>query len=62
MGGHELGEHAREADLLVEIRDGAVLPGEQGRERVQVVVVDLVDIGIGHDDEGQVSKSLDAFG
>ena len=62
MGRNQLGKDARKANLGVEIGDGTVLPWEQGGKGMQVVVVDLVDIGIGHDDEGQVSKSLNAFG
>ncbi|KAJ6782758.1 hypothetical protein PWT90_03633 [Aphanocladium album] len=65
VGGDELGEDVGEAHLVVRGRDGAALDGvlpvrQQDRQRVQVVVVDARDVGVGDDDVGQVAQRLDA--
>jgi len=65
VGGDELGEDVGEADFVVGGRDGAALAGglpvgEEDGERVQVVVVDARDVGIGDDNVGQVAQGLDA--
>jgi hypothetical protein len=59
---YKFGEDFGEADFVFEVADGAALPGEQGRERMLVVVVDFADVGVGHDDVGQVAQRLDAVG
>jgi hypothetical protein len=65
VGGDELGEDVGEADLVVGRGNGAALAGgfpvgQQDGERMQVVVVDARDVGVGDDDVGQVAQGLDA--
>lgn len=65
VGGDELGEDVGEAHLVVGRGNGAAIDGglpvrQQDGQRVQVVVVDARDVGVGDDDEGQVAQRLDA--
>lgn len=66
VGLDELGEDFGEADLVLEGGEGVlgrsgargvavVEPGEEGGERVLVVVVDLGDVTVGDDDIWQIS-------
>lgn len=66
MGCHELREDFREANLVIEGADSAVAalgpPREEGGEGVDVVVVDLANVGVGDYDVGEVAEGLDAVG
>jgi len=58
----EIGHHFGELDLVFERADLFLRPGEQCGEGVQVVVVDLGDVRVGDDDEGEVAEGLDPVG
>lgn len=50
----ELCEHRCKLDLVFEVGNGLGVVGEQGRQRMEVVVVDLRYIRVGDDDEWQI--------
>lgn len=59
---HQVGQHVRELGLLLQGRDaaGPPTPGQQPRERVQVVGVDVRDVRVRDDDVGQVAERVQA--
>ena len=59
---HEVGHDLCELDFLVQRVDLPLLVGEQGGERVDVVVVDAGYVRVRDDDEGKVAQGLDPVG
>ena len=62
VGLDQVGHYFGELDLVGEVGDGFFLPGEEGREGVDVVTVDLGDVRVGDDDEGEAAQCVDAVG
>ena len=58
----EVGHHFCEFDLVFECCDLAFRPWQQRRETVNVVGMDLGDMGVRDDNKGEVAEGLDAVG
>jgi hypothetical protein len=58
----EIGHNFCEFDLIFKRRDLAFRPWQQRRETVDIVGMDLGDMGVRDDDKGEVTEGLDAVG
>lgn len=59
---HQVGHDFGEFYFIFEGRDFALGPWKQGGQRVDVVGVNFGDMWVGNDNEGQITKRLDAVG
>lgn len=60
VGLHEAGHKVDEGVFISRGADLALGEREKGREGMHVIVVDLGDMGVRDDDEGEVAEGLDA--
>ena len=59
---HQIGHDVGELFLVLEVGDPPFPIRQEGREGMNIVVVDASNVGVRHHDEGEVSQCLYAMG